>query len=87
MCLRIFNTYRPTLKFIEGGQRNKAGFISFGSINWQILQGSSKDSLHILIFVLSAEQKKFVPFGRFILEMLSSKKTAKNSNWISDFSE
>lgn len=35
--LRFLNTYRPTLKFTEGGRSNKADFISFGSIYWEIL--------------------------------------------------
>lgn len=86
MNLRFFNTYRQTLKFTKGGQRNKADFISFGSLG-RFYKGAAKASLHILISVLSAELEKIVPFGRFILEMCSSKKTAKTSDLISDFSE
>lgn len=50
-------------------------------------KGAAKPLYIFKFFVLSAELKKIVLFEKIILEMLTFKKTTKNSDLISDFCE
>lgn len=52
-----------TLKFTEDGQRNKADFISFGSIR-RFYKGVDKTCLHNLIFFLLAELRNTGTFWK-----------------------